>query len=82
MRSIPYAEFAAFLETLGYVEKHVPEARVLEHPQEGLLVFRHYRDDEAVLPRDLLITGRFLDRRGVLSAVDYDLQFLRSTASA
>ncbi len=55
-RPIPFAEFRTLLEKLGYVEKRVPKGRVFKHLQEGLLLFRFYRDDEPVLPRDLQST--------------------------
>jgi len=82
MRTVPFAEFRAFLQNLGYVEKRVPKGRVLEHPEEGLLLFRYYRDDEPVLPRDLLSTRTFLDLRGVIEADDYDTQLLRANTPA
>jgi hypothetical protein len=81
-RPIRYAEFRAFLQTLGYAEKHVPDARVLKHPEEGLLIFRYYRDDEPVLARDLQSTRTFLDLRGVIEADDYDAQLLRANTPA
>jgi hypothetical protein len=82
MRLIPFAEFRAFLEKFGYVEKRVPKGRVFEHPEEGLLLFRYYREEEPVHPRDLLSTRNFLDLRGVIEADDYDAQLLRANTSA
>ena len=82
MRPITFAEFRAFLQKLGYVEKCVPKGRVFEHPEEGLLLFRYYRDEEPVFPRDLLSTRKFLDLRGVIEADDYDAQLLRANTSA
>jgi hypothetical protein len=82
MRPIPFAEFRTFLGHLGFVEKSAPKGRVLEHPEEGLLLFRFYRDDELVLPRDLLRTRKLLDLRGLLAADDFDAQLLRADTPA
>ncbi len=82
MRSIPFAEFRAFLQKFGYVEKRVPKGRVFEHPEEGLLLFRYYRDDEPVFPRDVLSTRKFLDLRGVIEADDFDATLLRADMPA
>lgn len=81
-RPVPFAEFRAFLEKLGYVEKRVPKGRVLEHPEEGLLLFRYYRDDEPVFPRDLLSTRKFLDLRGVIEVDDFEATLLRENGPA
>jgi hypothetical protein len=82
MRPVPFAEFKAFLEKLGYVEKRVPKGRVLEHPEEGLLLYRYYRDDEPVFPRDLQRTRTFLDYRGVIEADDFDTTLLQTDRPA
>jgi hypothetical protein len=82
MRPIPFAEFRAFLQKLGYVEKRVPKGRVFEHPEEGLLVYRYYRDDEPVLLRDLRRTRTFLDLRGLIEADDFDATLLRADTPA
>jgi hypothetical protein len=82
MRPVPFAEFRAFLERLGYAEKRVPKGRVFEHPTEGLLLFRFYRDQDTVHPRDLLSTRSFLDLRGVIRAEEYDAQLLRANTPA
>jgi hypothetical protein len=82
MRPIPFAEFRAFLQKLGYVEKRVPKGRVLEHPEEGLIVYRYYRDDEPVFLRDLRRTRTFLDLRTVIEADDFDATLLRANTPA
>ncbi len=82
MRTIPFAEFRTFLGRLGFVEKAVPKGRVFDHPQEGMLLFRFYRDDEAVLPRDLLRTRKLLDLRGLLTADDFGAALLRADTPA
>ena len=82
MRPVPFAEFRTFLQKLGYVEKRVPKGRVFEHPEEGLLLFRYYRDDEPVLPRDLMRTRTFFDLRGVIEADDYDAMLLQADTPA
>jgi hypothetical protein len=76
-RRIPFAEFRAFLQGLGYVEKSAANALVFKHPEEGRLLFRPYRDDEAVEMHDLVYTRKFLDLRGVLEANDFDATLLR-----
>ena len=82
MRAIPFAEFRSFLQRLGYVQKRHPDYCIFEHPEEGLLGFRYYRDDEPVFPRDLLSTRKFLDLRGVIEADDYDAMLLRANTPA
>lgn len=82
MRPVPFAEFRTFLQKLGYVEKRVPKGRVFEHPEEGLLLFRYYRDDEPVFPRDLMRTRTFFDLRGVIEAGDFDATLLRADMPA
>jgi len=72
MRPVPFAEFRTILETLGYVKKRVPKGRVFEHPEAGLLLFRFYRDDEPVFPRDLTRTRTFFDLRGAIEANAFD----------
>jgi hypothetical protein len=81
-RPIPFAEFRTFLEQLGFMEKRVPKGRVLYNPEEGMLLFRFYRDDEPVHPRDLMRTRSFLDLRGVIEAEDYDTRLLRPNRPA
>jgi hypothetical protein len=81
-RPIPFAEFRAFLQGLGYVPKRHPTGSVLRHPEEGLLIFRKYRDDEAVDLQDLVFTRKFLDLRGVIEAEDFDATLLRADTSA
>jgi hypothetical protein len=77
MRPVPYAEFRSFLEGIGYVAMRHPTHCVLEHPTKGLLMFRYYRDDEPVYPRDLISTRRFLDLSGLMEADDFDASLLR-----
>ncbi len=81
-RPIPFTEFRTFLHGLGYVEKRVPKGRVFEHPREGLLLFRSYRDDETVAPIDLVSTRKFLDLRGVIEADDFDATLLGAEKTA
>ena len=82
MRPVPFAEFRTFLRKLGYVERRVPKGRVFEHPEEGLLLFRYYRDDEPVFPRDLIRTRKFFDLRGVIEAGEFDTTLLRADTPA
>jgi hypothetical protein len=81
-RPITFAEFRSFLQRLGYVEKRHPTARVFDHPKEGLLPFRRYRDDEAVDAQDLVYARRFLDLRGVIEADVFDATLLRAHTPA
>jgi hypothetical protein len=82
MRPILFAEFRRFLQRLGYVPRDNPKFCVFDHPEEGLLAFRLYRDDEPVFPRDLQRTRTFLDLRGVIEADDFDAQLLRADTPA
>jgi len=82
IRLVPFAEFRRFLQGLGYAEKRAPNAWVFLHPEEGLLAFRLYHDDEPVGSRDLLSTRRFLDLRGVMEADDFDATLLRTSTPA
>ena len=60
----------------------MPKGRVFEHPEEGLLLFPFYRDDEPVAPIDLMSTRRFLDLRGTMEADEFDETLLRANAPA
>ncbi len=82
MRPIPFVEFRSFLGQLGFVEKRVPKGRVLEHPDEGLLLFRSYRDEEPVLPRDVLRIRKLFELRGLMEPDDFDAQLLRTNTPA
>ena len=81
-RRIPFAEFRAFLQRLGYVEKRAATARVFKHPKEGRLLYRPYRDDEAVELHDIVYTRKFFDLRGVIEAGDFDATLLRADTPA
>jgi hypothetical protein len=81
-RKIPYAEFRDFLQRLGYKEKRAEAAQVFQHPEEGLLVFRVYRDEEAVDERDLLSTRNFFELRGVLDPADFNSFLVDATMPA
>ena len=78
-RAIPFAEFRAFLQRLGYVEARTDNAIAFNHSEEGLLVFRLYRDDEAVDERDLFTTRKFLDLRGLLREAEFNTLLLQAT---
>lgn len=82
MRKVLFPEFRDFLERLGYVEKKTDMATVFKHPEEGLLVFRIYKDHEAVDQRDLLSTRKFFDLRGIMDPADFDAQLLQPASSA
>jgi hypothetical protein len=81
-RPILFADFRAFLQRLGYVEKSAATARVFKHPEEGRLLFRRYRDDEAVEMHDIVYTRKFLDLRGVIDADEFDATLLRADTPA
>jgi hypothetical protein len=82
VRPVPFAECRAFLDRLGYAEEPYPKGRVFLHPEECLLAFRTYAEDEPVARRDLLGTRRFLDLRGVIQADDCNAQLLRANTPA
>lgn len=53
------------LEVTFFVENEVwRPSEVSEHPDEGLILFRRYRDDEPVFARDRTRTRTFFDLRG------------------
>jgi hypothetical protein len=81
-KSIPFAEFRRFLLGLGYAAKRTDTADIFHRAEQDLLVFRRYRDDEEVAPRDLLSTRKFLDLRGLLEAADFDAFLERATTTA
>jgi hypothetical protein len=71
-RSILFAEFRRFLNGLKFAAKRTETAWVFHHRTQGLLVFRLYREEEAVDEGDLQSTRKFLDLRGLLDAADFD----------
>ncbi len=79
---VPFAEFRAFLQRLGYSERRTEGAIAFTHPREGMLVFRVYRDDEAVDDRDLRTTRKFLDLWGLLDAAAFDAFVTRASTPA
>jgi hypothetical protein len=79
---IPYSELRQFLATVGFSETKSPSASIFHHPKEGLLVFRLYRDEESVDPRDLANTRKFLDWRGLFSGAEFDLFLQQVPTSA
>jgi hypothetical protein len=79
---IPFSELRALLLQLGYAEKRIPGALVFRHPREGLIVFRVYRDDEALGAGDLVSTRTFLDMRGQMDAADFDARLRRASTPA
>jgi hypothetical protein len=82
MRPVPFAEFRRFLERFGFMQRSNPDYCVFDHPEEGVLAYRSYRDDEPVLPRDLLRTRKIFDLRGIMEADDFDAQLLRAHTPA
>lgn len=81
-RAILYREFRDFLQQLGYKEKRTPIALVFQQPDEGLLAFRLYRDEEVVDARDLVTTRRFLDTWGLFDAAKFNAQFMQESSTA
>jgi hypothetical protein len=81
-RMVPFAEFRDFLQRLGYVEKSAANASVFKHAEEGRLLYRSYRDDEAVEMHDIVYTRKFLDLRGVIEAGDFDATLLQADTPA
>jgi hypothetical protein len=70
------------LQELGYSAKHTDKAWVFQHAREGMLVFRSYRDDEAVDDRDVVSTRKFLDDWGLLEGTSFDAFVQRMTTPA
>jgi hypothetical protein len=81
-RSIPFAEFRAFLKRLGYAEHRAANARVFKHPREGRLLYRLYRDDKELELHDIVYTRKFLDLRGVIETDVFEAAFLAANKPA
>ena len=81
-RSVSFAEFGRFLQSIGFSRKRAETAWVFHHETEGLLIFRLYRADEAVDEGDLRSTRKFLDLRGLLEAKDFDAFVQEASAPA
>jgi hypothetical protein len=77
--AIPVAELRDFLNRLGFHHRGTTNAWAFEHPQEGLIVFRLYGEQEAVDEGNLRSTRRFLDMRGVLASAAFDAAFEHKT---
>ncbi len=82
VKPIPFSDLKALIERVGFVEKLVPKGRVFKHPEEGLLLYRFYNDNETVANHDIVSTRMFLDMRGVLEADDFDAALLRADTPA
>ncbi len=78
-RSISFTAFRDFLKFLVFAPRRVATAWIFEHPTQGLVVVRRYRDDEKVNERDIQTTRYYLDMRGVLTGGDFDAH-LRSNS--
>ena len=81
-KSIPFAEFRQLLEGLGYKLKRTDDGEIFHHPREGLILFRHYGDDEPVFPGDFLRIRKFLDLRGMMEEADFDTFMQRANTPA
>jgi hypothetical protein len=81
-KTIPFAEFRRFLQGLGYREKRTDAAEIFYRTDDDMFVFRLYRDDEPIAPRDLHQARMFLDFRGYLAAADFDAFVERATTPA
>jgi len=75
-------EFRTFLEDLGYKSKRTDSAWICHQAGKHLLVFRLYRDDEAVDERDVRVTRTFLDGWGLLAVEDFDTFLQQKTTPA
>jgi hypothetical protein len=80
--TVAFAELRLFLNGLSFKGKRAETAWIFHHPKEGLIVFRLYREDEAVDEGDLWSTRMFLDLRGLLDGKDFDAFVQRATAPA
>jgi hypothetical protein len=80
--AVPFAELRRFLNGLGFKVKQTEGAWIFHHPVEGLIVFRLYREDEAVDEGDLRSTRMFLDLRGLLDGKNFDAFVQRATTPA
>ena len=80
--TVPFADLRRFLNGLGFKDKRTEQAWIFHHRQEGLIVFRLYREDETVDEGDLRSTRMFLDMRGLLEGRDFDAFVQRATTPA
>jgi hypothetical protein len=80
--TVAFVELRRFLNGLGFKDKRAETAWVFRHPQEGLIVFRLYGEDEAVDEGDLWSTRQFLDLRGLLDGKDFDAFVQRASTPA
>ena len=81
-RSVSFAEFKRFLQSIGFSDKRAEAAWIFHHATEGLLVLRLYRPDETIDEGDLRSTRKFLDLRGLLEAKDFDAFVQEASAPA
>jgi hypothetical protein len=81
-KPINYAEFRQLLEGLGYQLNRTDSGDIFRHSREGVILLRHYRDNEKVDPGDLLYTRKFLDLRGLLEEADFDTFIQRANKPA
>jgi hypothetical protein len=79
---VAFADLRHFLNGLGFKTRRPEAAWIFHHAEEGLIVFRLYREDEAVDEGDLRSTRMFLDLRGLLDGKDFDAFVQRATTSA
>jgi hypothetical protein len=79
---ILFGDLRRFLNGLGFKDKRTEAAWIFHHPEEGLIVFRPYREDERVDEGDVQSTRMFLDLRGLLDGRDFDAFVQRATTPA
>ncbi len=79
---VAFAELRRLLNGLRFKDKRAETAWIFQHPEEGLIVFRLYGEDEAVDEGDLWSTRTFLDLRGLLDGQDFDAFVKRATKLA
>jgi hypothetical protein len=79
--TVPFAELQRLLLELGFTESKRGKFWFFEHaPSETVFAFRPYRAQEKITVKDLYLTRKHLDWRGVLSANAFDEMLKQASA--
>jgi len=79
---VPFAEWRAMLESLGFQALRQPTHWLFEHPEpDTLMICRLYQPRDFVREHDLAASRTLLDERGLMAADAFD-RFLSSKTSA
>jgi hypothetical protein len=81
-KDVSFAELRSLLLSLGFVEVRSSEPGVgYRHAgSDTLLLFREYRPEDAVSPRDIFMAQFFLDQRGLMQPEVFENYFRKTPA--